>query len=219
MKRVLALGAALTALLAACGSAPKEASAVIILCAGDSLTAEGYPRLLRQALREDGVRARVLNEGRSGHTTREYLKFLRGAEVGLKAASPDFILLQLGTNDVRFDGDRTALPEFVANLREIAGIFAGFRNRAGRPSRLLLATVPPIPETAPFPFRPESGRRVVEEINPAIRSLAAEANLPLVDNYALFAASPGLLPDVHPSPEGYRRLALGWRTALRPFLD
>lgn len=219
MTRAVAVIAALAGLFVGIGCAAKASGGVIILCAGDSLTAEAYPRILRQTLREEGVRVRVLNQGRSGNTTGEYLRFLRGAEAGLKAAAPDIILLQLGTNDVRFDGDRTALDDFVRNLGEIVAIFGRFQNRAGRPSLLLLATIPPVPETAPFPFTPASGRRVVEEINPAIRRLAAEAKIALVDNYALFAGAPELLPDVHPSAEGYRRLALNWLEALRPFLD
>jgi lysophospholipase L1-like esterase len=176
--------------------------------------------MLGRALREEGVRARVLNEGRSGNTTGEYLRHLRGGAADrLKAEAPDLILLQLGTNDVRFDGDRTALPDFVDNLREIVRIFGAFRNRSGRPSVLVLATVPPVPESAPFPFTPASARRVVEEINPAIRALAAEAGLPVVDNHGLFAGTPELLPGVHPSAEGYRRLALNWLQAVRPYLD
>jgi lysophospholipase L1-like esterase len=220
MKRTLMVGAILAAILAAsvCGPATRS-RAVVILCAGDSLTAEAYPRMLRQALREEGVRARVLDEGRSGNTSGEYLKFLRGASLRLKAEAPDAILLQLGTNDVRFDGDRTALPDFVRNMREIVRIFGEFRDRAGRPSTLFLATIPPVPESSPFPFTPASARRVVEEINPALRDLAAGAGLTLVDNYALFAEAPELLPGVHPSEEGYRRLALNWLRALRPLLD
>jgi len=219
MNKAEAVGACIAALFAAWACAAAEARGVIVLCAGDSLTAEAYPGMLRQALKTDGIRARVINRGRSGNTTGEYLRYLRGAADRLKAETPDLILLQLGTNDVRFDGDRTALPDFDRNLREVVRIFGDFRNRAGRPSVLLLATIPPVPETAPFPFTPASARRVVEEINPSIRALAAEAGIPLVDNYALFADAPGLLPGVHPSREGYRLLALNWLRAIRPFLN
>jgi lysophospholipase L1-like esterase len=212
------IGMYAAALLAlwSCGS---KTFGVVILCAGDSITEEAYPRFLQQALKKEGRRARVLNYGKSGYTTGEYLKFLRGRIAKVKAETPNLVLLQLGTNDVRVDGDRTGLPDFERNLREIVVIYRGCRSRGGGPAAVLLATIPPIPENTPYPFSPESARRVVEEINPAIRALAAELALPLVDNYALFAGEPGLLPGVHPSPEGYRRLALNWRQALRPFLD
>jgi len=212
------IGICAAALLAlwSCGS---KTFGVIILCAGDSITEEAYPRFLQQIFKKEGRRARVLNYGKSGHTTGEYLKFLRGRVAKAKAETPDLILLQLGTNDVRVDGDRIDLPDFERNIREIVAIFRGCRSRRGGPAAVLLATIPPIPENTPHPFSPESARRVVEEINPAIRALAAELALPLVDNYALFAGAPELLSGVHPSPEGYRRLALNWRQALRPFLD
>lgn len=218
MKKVRAVGTWLAVFFAVWGCTARTGG-VIILCAGDSITEEGYPRLLQQALKKENMRARVLNYGRSGNTTGEYLKFLRGRADALKSETPDVILLQLGTNDVRFDGDQTTLPDFERNLSEIISIFRGFRNRGGRPSILLISTIPPVPETVPFPFTPESSRRVVEEINPAIRALASESALPLVDNYALFAGAPELLPGVHPSREGYRRLAMNWLQAFRPFLD
>ncbi len=223
------LGAALNA--AACGLAvflpaaavfqacsPPRTGNVIVLCAGDSLTELGYPRHLKRLLEMDGVRARVLNYGRSGNTSGEYLRFLEAARPRLEAERPDFILLQLGTNDVRLDGDRTGAAEFEDNMRRIIGIFSGFRNRSGAVSRLLLALVPPVPAGAEFPFSPESSARVEREINPLIRRLADERKLDLVDNYALFLDAPGLLTDVHPTNDGYRRLAANWHAALKPHL-
>jgi len=219
LRRAAASAIGLTVLLAAWSCGTRPGRGLIVLCAGDSITEQAYPRLLQQALKKEGRRARVLNYGRSGHTTGEYLKFLTSRLDRIETEKPDVVLLQLGTNDVRLDGDRTPLAEFERNLRAIIRIFEGVRNRRGRPTAVLLATIPPIPDGVPFPFGPESARRVVDEINPAVRTIAAELKLVLVDNYALFAAAPGLLPGVHPSPEGYRRLAARWLQALRPFLD
>ena len=188
---------------------------VIILCAGDSITEQGYPRFLRAALRADGVRARVLNYGRSGNTSAEYLAFLEGNGDRLGAERPDIVLLELGTNDVRVDGDRVKVADFERNVREIAGIFKRFRTRAGEPPAVFLAAIPPVPEGTPFPFGPDSGARVDAEINPAVRAVCSDLGLGFVDNHALFTRAPELLPGVHPSPEGYKAMAAAWYEAIR----
>jgi lysophospholipase L1-like esterase len=192
---------------------------LIILCAGDSLTDSEYPRHLNRLLGREGRRARVLNYGRKGHTSGEYLRFLREQKSALAGLHPDFILLQLGTNDVRLDSDFATAEEFSRNLGEIIAVFGRFTNRRGERTQILLATVPPLPETLAFPFGPQSRERVVAEINPVVRRMAEEQKLVLVDNFGLFFRQPELLLDVHPSAEGYRRLAENWHQALEPFLD
>jgi len=198
-----------------CVSSPRG---VIIFCAGDSITAAAYPHFLQRYLNRDGLPARVLNHGRSGNTSGEYLDFLVKNMEGLIAERPDFILLQLGTNDVRTDLDFTSTERFRDNMRKILAAFRKFRTRSGKIPSLLLSTIPPVPSAGPLPFDAESLRRVEAEINPTIRALAAEEGLLLVDNYGLFSRRPDLLPDVHPSREGYRLLAENWRTALSPLL-
>ena len=194
------------------------ARGIIVLCAGDSITAAAYPHFLQSMCIREGIRCRGLNYGRSGVSSGEYRRFLEKSGERLKQERPDCILLQLGTNDVRVDGDHAATDEFVANMEALLGIFRGFRDRAGHPSRVLLATIPPIPEDTPLPFSPESSRRVAAEINPAIRAIAAAHGLPLVDNYAQFAGRPELLPGVHPSREGYLRIAESWFGVLKPLI-
>jgi lysophospholipase L1-like esterase len=199
-----------------CSSPPPRG--VIILCAGDSLTDSAYPRDLQRLLARDGVAARVLNFGRKGDTSGEYRRFLENRQAALANEHPDFILLQLGTNDVRLDGDLTDTPAFAGNMRAIIAVFRGFTDRRGRKARLLLGLIPPVPDSAGFPFGPASRERVTREINPLIRQIAQEESLVLVDNHSLFLASPELLPDVHPSREGYRRLARNWYAALAPLI-
>lgn len=200
-----------------CSCSPPR-RAVTILCAGDSLTDSEYPHDLERLLRHEGFSARVLNFGRKGDTSGEYRRFLEKEKPVLAGTHPDFILLQLGTNDVRLDGDLTDTPAFARNMREIVAVFGGFSNRRGGRSILLLSTIPPVPASAGFPFGPASRERVETEINPALRNLARDERLVLVDNNALFSSSPELLPDVHPSREGYRRLARNWYEALAPRL-
>jgi lysophospholipase L1-like esterase len=198
-----------------CSSSPRG---FIVFCAGDSITAEAYPHFLQRLFNDSGLRGRVLNHGRSGDTSGEYLDYLEKNAEKLAAEHPDFVLLQLGTNDVRMDADSTPNDVFIAHMKKLVAIFRGFRSRAGKTPQILLATVPPIPSGTDFPFSPESSRRVAEEINPAVRAISAEAGLPVVDNYGLFLANPGLLPGVHPTKDGYRLLAENWFSALKPFL-
>jgi lysophospholipase L1-like esterase len=198
-----------------CSASPRG---VIILCAGDSITESAYPQFLQKILQREGIKAKVLNYGRSGHTSSEYLKFLQKNKKTLDAERPDFVLLELGTNDVRADGDFTSTDRFKLNMKEIIGIFREFRNRSGQEAILFLATIPPVPTGTPFPFTPESIRRVTEEINPAIKKICEEEKILMVDNYSIFLHSPELLPQVHPSQDGYRRLAQNWFSALKPLL-
>lgn len=199
-----------------CSSASRG---VIILCAGDSLTEKGYPPFLKRLLTQEGIRVRVLNHGRSGFTSAEYLRFLKQNESSLAESQPDFVLLQLGTNDVRVDGDFTPTEEFVANMKKILSLFRQFRTRRGEKPKILLATIPPVPRGSPFPFSPESEKRVKEEINPAIERLSKEEMILMVDNYRLFLNAPHLLPEVHPTEEGYRRMAWNWFQAMKPYLS
>ena len=198
-------------LLLTCSSPPSN---YIILCAGDSLTEEGYPRFLERLLKEEGIRAKVLNYGKSGHTSGEYLRFLQEKKIEMEKSSPDFILLQLGTNDVRMDSDHTTADEFLANMKQIILLFRDFTTRSGKSPPILLATIPPIPDDTPFPFSHQSAKRVTEEINPLIKKIAAKENLVEVDNYSVFLSSPHLLPEVHPSDQGYKAMAKNWYNVL-----
>jgi len=86
------------ALFFSCSSPP---TSYIILCAGDSITEVGYPPFLKTLLKREGIRAKVLNQGKSGFTSKEYLVFLRENRTALAESHPDCILLQLGPTDVR----------------------------------------------------------------------------------------------------------------------
>lgn len=204
---------ALSALLAsACAPSGRG---VIVFCAGDSITEQAYPLFLRRLINQEGISARVLNYGRSGYTSGEYLNFLLKYRLRLIEEKPDFILLELGTNDLRADHDLTSTDEFRTNMKKIVGLFRSFRSRNGKIPKLFIATIPDIPADTPFPFGPESSRRVQSEINPAIRELAAAERITVVDQHAVFVGRPDLLPDVHPVRDGYRLMAETWAKAIR----
>ncbi len=196
---------------------PREG--VIILCAGDSITDSEYPRHLHRLFSREGRRARVLNYGRSGNTSGEYLRFLGKRKSSLAQEHPDFVLLQLGTNDVRVDSDFTPAEDYARNMKAIIAIFNEFRNRKGEKTRILIATIQPLPEDISSPFSPQSRERVIQEINPLVRKIAAEEKVVLVDNYSLFSKSLRLLSGVHPTSQGYKLLAQNWHDALKPLLE
>jgi lysophospholipase L1-like esterase len=205
-------------LFAAVTSCAARPGSIIILCAGDSITERGYPRFLRETLRSEGVRARVLNQGRSGNTSAEYLTFLKGNVEKLRGERPDIILVELGTNDVRVDGDRVSRREFEKNIREIIRIFQDFKTRWGGRPAIFLAAIPPVPDGMPFPFGSDSSQRVTAEINPAVKAVCGQTQAVFVDNYSFFVGAPGLLPGVHPSPDGYRAMARNWYEAMKPLI-
>lgn len=202
----------LFALFFSCSSPPSN---YIIFCAGDSITEVGYPKFLGRILKQEGIRAKVMNQGKSGFTSKEYLEFLQKNKTALAKTQPDFICLQLGTNDVRIDHDQTSSEEFYANTKEIIRLFRQFQTRSGKKPKILIALIPPIPDGPSFPFSPRSAKRVTQEINPLIQKIAKEKKLSLVDNFSVFLDNPHLLPDVHPSDQGYETLAQNWLTGLK----
>jgi lysophospholipase L1-like esterase len=203
---------ALLTLFLSCSSPPTN---YIIFCAGDSITEVGYPKFLRQILKQEGIRAKVINQGKSGYNSKEYLEFLQKNKTALANNQPDFICLQLGTNDVRIDHDHTSSEQFYGNMKEIIKLFRHFQTRWGKKPKILIALIPPIPDGPSFPFSPQSVKRVTQEINPLIQTLAQEEKISLVDNFSVFLDNPQLLPEIHPSDQGYEALAHNWLTGLK----
>lgn len=192
---------------------------VILACLGDSLTDSSYPRYLSQALVKAGIRSKILNYGKNGYNSGEFLRFLRDNQTTLAEERPDYILIQLGTNDVRIDHDRNSAEQFSENMKNILDILSQLKSPDGKKSKILMATIPPIPSGTPYPFSPESQKRVQKEINPAVIRICQENKIPLVDNHSLFLKNPHLLREVHPTEEGYRFMALNWLATLKPLLD
>jgi lysophospholipase L1-like esterase len=189
----------------------------VILCAGDSITAASYPKILKGLLARDGLKVQVINAGIKGHSTAEYIRFLDRSRI-VERTDPGWVLLQLGTNDLRIDSHATTTAQFRLNLEAILDRIGRHRNKDGTFPRILLATIPPIPVEIRWHFDATSRARVAAEINPAIRDIARRRGLVLADMYALFAARPELLPDVHPSEKGYRALAGAWHRILAPLI-
>jgi lysophospholipase L1-like esterase len=88
-----------------------DGATLTIVALGDSTTAVDdwsgqdvavYPELLPEALAAFGVRARVVNAGIGGTTTRDALERL-DRDVG--TYSPDLVVIQFGINDSWIDAD------------------------------------------------------------------------------------------------------------------
>lgn len=191
-----------------------EPSRRIVLCMGDSITAGSYPRRLQARFREAAPELEVVNAGIPGYTSAEYLQYMKSEKL-LATSKPKMVLLQLGTNDVRrrFLLRATTTAQFETNMRTLIAAILSHRNPDGKAPLLLVATVPPVRPTF-FAFTRDSVRRVVEKINPAIRRIAEENGLPLVDNFSLFTHHPDFLPGIHPSEEGYQALADNWYRSI-----
>ena len=137
----------------------------------------------------------------------------------MERTEPSWVLLQLGTNDLRIDSHATTTVQFRKNLEAILERVGRHRSRDGSLPRVILATIPPIPVEIRWRFDAGSRVRVEAEINPAIRDIARRRGLILADNHALFAARPDLLLlDIHPSEEGYLVLAEAWHRILAPLV-
>lgn len=190
----------------------------VILCAGDSITAASYPGHLQELLARDGLQVQVINAGVKGDNTAEYIRYLEKSRI-VERTDPSWILLQLGTNDLRIDNHATTTEQFRTNLESILERMGRHRNQDGSSPRIILATIPPIPVEIRWRFNAGSRTRVETEINPAIRDMARRRGLVLADNHALFAGRPDLLPEIHPSEEGYRVLAEAWHRILAPLLS
>jgi len=190
----------------------------IIFCAGDSITNSSYPFHLKKILLSSGIKAKVYNFGRNGNNSGQYLRFLIRNKDWMKEKYPDFILLQLGTNDIRMDSDFTPTHRFYLNMKKIISIFKKFKNHEEKNTKILIATIPPLPPEIKFPFTEKSRERIKKEINPTIRKIAVEEDLILVDNYSLFIKNPHLLPNVHPNEEGYKAMAKNWYSELKKLI-
>jgi lysophospholipase L1-like esterase len=191
-----------------------------ILCLGDSLTRSSYgnyPDQLTVLLRSAGIEARVQTEARPGNNSGEFLTYLRG-ENPLKSTNPDMVILMLGTNDVRVDGDRTPGARYAAHMEEMIRMLKNHRNPDGSKAVVFVATVPPIFTVDLELFDEQSGKRIEQEIVPAIRRLARQEGVNLIDLYDRFKDKPQLLPGIHPTERGYRLMGRWIFQELLPFI-
>ncbi len=193
-----------------------------IVCLGDSVTRAVRPgveahqtfcALLEQSLATGNRPVRVVNAGVGGNTTRDALRRFQADVLDHK---PHCVVIMFGLNDSWIDSGKTAsrltVEEYRTNLMTMIE-----RLRAEDIAVVLMTPNPAL--------RPTYGSERNATLKPyvlAVRQLAAEWKLPLVDVYQFFAeqalereVNSLFTDDMHPNPEGQRQLA----TRLQPVLE
>ena len=180
-----------------------------IACIGDSITwgftivnrrKYSYPALLQQRL---GAEYEVRNFGRNDAAARfdadtPYVR--KHVYQDSLAWDPDVVLLMLGTNDTK---KRNWDPEIFR--RDYKRIVESYLKLSSETRVILIAPIPiflpmHIPLLGLYPKTMEEG------VRPAIREMAEEMGLALVDLVDLFTDSRYMMDGVHPQREGARLL-------------
>jgi lysophospholipase L1-like esterase len=193
-------------------------TAINVYCAGDSITAASYPEHLEKLLKSINKNVHVINKGVPGHNSSQYLKYMRETNFPNKNEQINFVLLQLGTNDVRIDTDHLSTDSFIKNMKEIIHKFKNHKNKDMSSPKVFLSTIPPVVVKIPHFFDETSRERVEKEINPAIIKIGQEEGCPVIDNHKLFIEVPSLLPEIHPNEDGYKAMAENWFKMLKPYI-
>jgi acyl-CoA thioesterase-1 len=186
----------------------QQRSPIRVACVGDSITfgsqipnrqSNSYPAVLQRLL---GERFEVKNFGVSGATL---LKkgdkpfWQMTAFTNASAFKPNIVVIKLGTNDSK-PQNRTNIAEFAADLSAMVDHFAGLESK---PKICLCLPVPV--------FKTLSGineESVAGEVITAIKKVAAQKKLPVIDLHTALANHSSLFPDgVHPDATGAKLIA------------
>lgn len=180
-----------------------------IACVGDSITwgftivnrrKYSYPALLQQRL---GAEYEVRNFGYNDAAARfdadtPYVK--KHVYQESLAWNPDIVLLMLGSNDTK---KRNWDPEIFR--RDYKRIVESYLKRPSEPRVILIAPIQ-IFQPMHIPLLGLYTETMENGVRPAIREIAAEMGLELVDLVNLFTDSKYMMDGVHPQREGARML-------------
>ena len=196
--------------------AEKSQDVFVIGCVGDSLM-RPIPKRLKKLMRGYDRGIVVAGWAQGGMTVRSFLDFYKHRFPKGRTKNPDFILIQLGTNDVQslITGDYT-LDEFKADMTGIIYEFRTYSNGRGGSSHILIANIP-------LRMGENYGQVnsfIEDTLNPTIVSIADEEGLYFVNNYLILKNRPHLYsPDgVHPNMTGERALAQNWLIGMKKVL-
>ncbi len=136
------------------------------------------------------------NRGVDGQTSAHLLARMRQDVIALR---PRAVLIEAGLNDIIARRGVISPADYLANIESLVDL------AEAHGIAVILATLPPAER---FPTRPRIAPQArIAQLNAALRELARRRGLVLADFHAALAA-PGLRVDgLHPSAEGYRRLA------------
>jgi sialidase-1 len=195
-----------------------------IVMFGDSTTAQRpgavdkvYADRVAEAIRGIGLSLSVHNAGVPSNTTTNARDRLAR---DVLVHRPRVVVIQFGLNDAAVDvwkqppatASRVSLAEYERNLR---GMIATLRDKHAKP---VLMTTNPTRWTAKLrqlygkpPYRPEDvdgfDAPVLARYNEAVRTLARQLNVPLVDVHAAFTTKEPnklLLDGMHPNDAGHQ---------------
>lgn len=195
-----------------------------IVALGDSVTrgvregvleGQTFRRLLEAELGQQGIGVRVLDAGVPSDTTVQGLARL---ERDVLSQRPELVIVMFGLNDAAMvDGGpvartepRVPLADYIANLRAIV------ERTTAAGATVVLCT--PTPMSRAYDYAGVGAYAQHEDINfqvrryaQAVRDLAAELHVPLVDAFRLFEERPDGLSLIrdgnHPYVEGHALLA------------
>lgn len=163
---------------------------------GDSITAgdsTSYPAILSGLIGKP-----VANEGVPGSTSDQGAARVGGV---LRSLKPGYLLILYGANDVIHGRDDAAT---IANLQSI--IQAARNNQ----------TIPVIATLTPMDYSHAIFNGGVKSLNDAIRNLASQEGVTLVDLESAFGSNPIYLQSdgLHPNDQGYALIAQEFAGAL-----
>jgi lysophospholipase L1-like esterase len=187
-----------------------------VICVGDSITygllasVNSYPNQLQNKLGSDYavVNYGVISSAAGTGTSKPYTKTT--SYKGALASNPDIVIIMLGTNDsksynwtaahqARFKDTYAQLAQDFLNLPSAPQVYLA------TPVKVTRANLSGVRETV-----------LSQDIRPMIREVAAELNLPLIENETLLVANQGyyMLDGVHPSSKGYDLLSSNVRDSI-----
>ncbi|EDL60882.1 esterase [Gimesia maris DSM 8797] len=217
-------------LMAADKEPAAKADKPTIVTFGDSTTATRgplvvYSMILEKELPAAGVPVKVVNSGIGGHTTQNAIARF---EKDVLQHDPDLVVIQYGINDSAVDvwrdppatQSRVSVEQYAANLRKM------IKQLKEKQISVILMTpnslrwIPRLKKLyGKPPYDPEDVQGfnvLLKSYAAAVRKIAKEENVPLVDVYAAFenydkqanqAADDLLLDGMHPNTQGQKMVA------------
>ena len=186
--------------------ASSDSNLIRVACVGDSITEgvglstdETYPVQL-EAMLGDGYEVRnfgkqsttVMKNGSAPYwNTSEFAASLDYA--------PDIVVIMFGTNDARPENWENN-SSFIADYEELIDTYSKLPSQP-----IVYISYPPPIYDVVYGITNE---RIINEVIPAIRQVAINTNLTVIDNYSALFNKISLFPDMlHPNAEGARIIA------------
>lgn len=188
---------------------PRPIPKIRVACVGDSITygagvagreSNSYPAVLGKLL---GDKYEVKNFGVSGATLLKQGDnpyWRQGAFKKAADSRPDIVVIKLGTNDTKPQNRTNHMSQFAADLAAMVEHFAALESKP----KIYLCLPVPVYKTQ-WGINEDS---VAREVIPAIKKVAAEKNLTVIDLHTALADQKPLFPDnVHPNAAGAKLMA------------